>query len=887
MKQVRLLFTCILWSIFVLACSADYDTFGTSDYHKMNEIHFEEEASNPSVYQSEQKLVVTLEEGLDSLDPSDLYVTISSIDISSMASIHLVNTKFKNYPTDSLALDSLAYEVGYDEEPLKVGDKIKIPVSLVKYIMIVAESGDRAIWQIQFVIPGVEPSSSSSESSDTEESSSSEGSDSENLSSSSGEAKKSDTSFEIFFENSIETNTSGDTISVLFPLGTNLSEIKLESFKLGRNATILEEPESIKDWTKPISFTVKAEDGTEKVWVVIVEKVKSSETSVMFFFKNQVRISQSGDTISISLEYGNVVNETVLDSIKLSEGATIIPSLESVQTWKESQVFTVKAEDGTTRDVVLLLSIAEKDFVASTEKELLEISAENELSSATIDKGTKTVTLHLANESALQQVKVTIKVSDKASENLADVLDLRSSRTFIITAEDGSQDSWTLKADYPKSSLAEIESFETEDFEAINLNIDKSNRTISFEIPNDFADDANMVFFKVTTSSGAKIVSPADGYLDLSSGSAGIKVKAEDGTEVTWTVNASIQAELPEIKEIKIGNGNVKGVINASTGFILFNMDMGTDLDLRNVKVQSLTLSNGASTEDISVNSSYDFARQKTVIVKNEKGDKKIYTLQAGYQYTNYQFNSWSGNDVSGWANGNGATSTAGVTVTNSDYSNQVVKMESKDAKIMGMGKFASGNMLVAYFNPKDVGVLKMAGYEDGNELIDFGRPFYGRPTYVEFDAKYDGNGDSCDLYVFLEHRSSTTNEGRNQYRTSSDVNTLVASAWFRATSVEDKSDPDVISITNASRDGFKTIRLKFKYGEPYTESPIYNSSAFNTTLKESAGIDNHVVKTNTPDNFDVTHIRIAMASSSLGNEYKGSVGATLWVDEVRLIYGE
>ena len=97
MKQVRLLFTCILWSIFVLACSADYDTFGTSDYHKMNEIHFEEEASNPSVYQSEQKLVVTLEEGLDSLDPSDLYVTISSIDISSMASIHLVNTKFKNF----------------------------------------------------------------------------------------------------------------------------------------------------------------------------------------------------------------------------------------------------------------------------------------------------------------------------------------------------------------------------------------------------------------------------------------------------------------------------------------------------------------------------------------------------------------------------------------------------------------------------------------------------------------------------------------------------------------------------------------------------------------------------------------------------------------------
>ena len=78
---------------------------------------------------------------------------------------------------------------------------------------------------------------------------------------------------------------------------------------------------------------------------------------------------------------------------------------------------------------------------------------------------------------------------------------------------------------------------------------------------------------------------------------------------------------------------------------------------------------------------------------------------------------------------------------------------------------------------------------------------------------------------------------------------------------------------------------LALKYGEPYEDSPIHNSSLFTKKLKNSDGIDNHVEKTDSPDDFDVTHIRVVMASSALGNLYEGSVGATLWADEMRLIY--
>jgi hypothetical protein len=206
-------------------------------------------------------------------------------------------------------------------------------------------------------------------------------------------------------------------------------------------------------------------------------------------------------------------------------------------------------------------------------------------------------------------------------------------------------------------------------------------------------------------------------------------------------------------------------------------------------------------------------------------------------------------------------------------------------------GKIASGNMLIAKFNPKNVAPANMASYDDGNELIDFGKPFYGRPKYVEFDVKYEGQGDSCDLYLMLESRLDkdgnirTANNGSNVGRVSSDVNTLVASAWYRAKNVTSEDDPDVVSISDASRSGYKTIRLAIHYGPPLTGSPIYASRAFATSLMDNDGIDNHVVETGTPDQFPVTHIRVVMASSAMGNEYTGVVGATLLVDEMRLIY--
>jgi hypothetical protein len=564
----------------LFGCTADYDTFGQSDYRVFNEIAFEEGESGAMLYADEHKIVVSLDEIPDSLETWDS-ATISLLDISSMATLHLVDGKFKEFPSDSAALDSLAQELSYVKDRLHEGDKVRIPSSGTVYLMLVSESGIPSLWQVVFEIPEKKVKSSSS------------------------------------------NKESGDT------------------------------------------------------------DAKSSSSSA----KEGSSSSKTGDS---------------------SSG---------------------------------------KSDASSSSKE-------------------------------------------------------------------------------PAGSSSSVK--------------------------------------------GDGSASSGDG-----NSSAG-------GDEPESSSSVAVPANAPKLLRLIAGAGEVEAEIDQDAGTVFLNMNYNIDLDLRDLEIKGLELSDGA-TASVKVGESYNFARGLKVTLEND-GVERTYTVKAGYQYPGSDFNTWvkddfnNMNDIDGWDNGN--NSYAKELTTNAE-GKSVIKMESQTAVI----KFASGNMLVAYFNPKGVSAISMAGYEDGNELIDFGRPFYGRPKYVEFDVKYDGKKDSCDLYVILENRSRTSNEGKNQYRTSSDVNTMVASAWYRATTVESEDDPDVVSITDAEREGYKTIRLAFKYGIPYDSSPIYNSSVLTKGLKNKSGIDNHLDPTDSPDDFDVTHIRVVMASSALGNLYKGSVGATLWADEMRLIY--
>ena len=539
------------------ACTADYDTFDTSDYRELKEIAVAEQDGSPAIYSEQHRIEFDLAEVPDSLDTWDS-VTLEELNLSHFASLHLVAGDVDDFPTDSAGLDSLAKKVKYSKETIESGKTIQIPSSHVLYVVVVSESGKKAVWQLTFNIPNVEPESSSSA-----------------KSSSSAESKSSSS------EKSDKSSSS-----------------------------------------------------------------ESKETS-----SSSQKADESGSSASTS---SSSESDELTSS---SEGSAEVPK-------------------------ILSLSIAGKAAV-----------------------------------------------------------------------------------------------------------IDEENKSIHVD-------------------------------------------------------------------------------------------DLEFRTDLTSLELSAMEVSEGA-TASVTVGESYDFGAGVQVKVTNED-ESVTYSVKAGYQLPGENFNSWNKNDVtpdSIWGNANTI-----LTTTEKKTSGSMIGAMIKTGS--ALTKIASGSLYTADFNPNGVGTLSMASsstWPDGNELLDFGKPFAARPEYMEVKFSYEGKGDSCDIYILLENRTGNKNVNRK----STDVNTLVASAWFRSTKADNsgRENPDVVNVSEPDENGMRTLRLKLKYGEPLEGSPIENSSTFDTKLKSSnkAAINNGLVQGTGEE--PVTHIRVVFASSADGNHYKGVSGATLIVDEMKLIY--
>ena len=763
----------IVWALLltlIFGCTADFDEFGTSPYKELKLIAFEEQQEDAVVYNSEHRMEIKLQAPPKNQETWDS-VTVTSFSLSNMASIHVVNSKIKEFFTDSLKADSLSQAVSYDKNKVTQDSKIALPKNGIVYLVAVAENGDRTLWQLKFTTP--------QKNSDKKEDE---------------QTKSSDNDLSLTFDKAVDSKISGDSLIITFPQGFNIKNATLKSVSTHEKAKISPDPKSIKSWSKPQKIKVTAEDGSEKVWTVYLTTIKNNATDLQLKFDNQLKVRRSQDTIYIDLKNGSSLKKAALTSWSTSEGATVSPKPDGVKSWKNFQSFKVTAEDGTIKTWVLALSIAAADEVASSEKELLSIFATGEESAASIDKSKKTVELHLTAGSNIEAVEVTLKISETASHNLPETVDLRTPVTFTITAEDASTETWTLTATVPEViEPPSVQSLKIEGMEAI---IDNENKSI---------------------------------HLDT----------------------------LPFLT------------------------------DLSSLKLTELKLSKKASASGLEEGKTYDFENGQELVVKNPAGESIVYKVKAGYQLPGSDFNIWDeDNNIkpdSIWGNANMANIGLYMTTKKSEGSMIAAEIETKDLFI----KKASGSLYTAVFDPNDVGIMGMMKTEDwpdGNELLDFGKKFNARPEYVEFKFAYSGKGDSCDLYVLLENRTGDKNTNRK----SDDVNKLVASAWYRSTTDDNggRPNPDLVSISEEkNEDGMRTVRLKFKYGEPLEDSPIWNSSTFDTTVKSAneKAINNGLIQ-GTGDE-PVTHIRVVFASSADGNHYQGTNEATLVIDEMRLIY--
>jgi len=225
------------------------------------------------------------------------------------------------------------------------------------------------------------------------------------------------------------------TISVVMPAGTDLAAIK-PSIIVSDKATITPASDVETNFANAVvEYTVTAEDGSTKKWIVTVVNAKRSDADILgFAIQNQsFPTKYTPDSVYVLMPAGTVLT-ALAPTIIISPEASITPSgTLAVDFSKGPIVYTITAADGTVKTWYVSVRIIRRD----TKILSLIIPALND--TATVNESTVTVTVPYGTD--LTKVVSTIAVSPGATISPASGTTVDYSKggvRFTVTAEDKS-----------------------------------------------------------------------------------------------------------------------------------------------------------------------------------------------------------------------------------------------------------------------------------------------------------------------------------------------------------------------------------------------------------------------------------------------------------------
>ncbi len=160
-----------------------------------------------------------------------------------------------------------------------------------------------------------------------------------------------------------------DSVYVTVLSGTDVTQM-YGDIKVSSGATITPGSDELLDFTNPLQFTVAAENGIDStVWTIAVSvaSAPSSEAVITGFSIPNVMestlIDDTDHTVSIVLPYGTDVT-SLSPEITVSAGATVSPASGVAQDFTNPVVYTVTAQDGTTVDWTVTITVLKPGYVS-------------------------------------------------------------------------------------------------------------------------------------------------------------------------------------------------------------------------------------------------------------------------------------------------------------------------------------------------------------------------------------------------------------------------------------------------------------------------------------------------------------------------------------------
>ena len=252
-------------------------------------------------------------------------------------------------------------------------------------------------------------------------------------------------------------------------------------------------------------------------------------------------------------------------------------------------------------------------------------------------------------------------------------------------------------------------------------------------------------------------------------------------------------------------------------------------------------------------------------------------TTEVAMQFENAGFEDWHGSlpkliyadgGSMFWDSGNHGSKTANVDVTTDDTGvkhsgARSVKLRSQDAKVIGIGQFAAGNLFIGKYLDTKMDGLK------GNGILGWGRPFTSRPLALRGYIKYA----PTKVTNPLSGKLTTDDYDRGIV--------YIAMGDWKGEAYSGTSWPVIVQtdFNNPSKAKLfdSTSGEVIAYGEKiFTE----NTSADNSMIEFTIPLTYR-------SNRIPTAIILVASSSQYGDYFAGGVGSTMWLDDLELIYDE
>ncbi|QCX00034.1 DUF5011 domain-containing protein [Aggregatimonas sangjinii] len=256
-------------------------------------------------------------------------------------------------------------------------------------------------------------------------------------------------SFALPVQTDADINRNDHVIFVNVLEGTELNVIP-QIFTVSEGATVSPDITEIQDFSRPVTYTVTAENGEEQIWtirIVIVPADSNAENEIISFsIPNQVGtsiIDNENATVAIEVPQGIDLTSIVPNEVTLSENAMLFPVATEAQDFTEQFIYVVTAENGVEKFWTVTVTVLPS--TGSDENDIIAFSLPVQ-NSSTIDTVNHTVTVNVTDGTELNVVPLQFTTSNNATiePSTTQARDFSAPVTYTVISQSGIQQVWTV-----------------------------------------------------------------------------------------------------------------------------------------------------------------------------------------------------------------------------------------------------------------------------------------------------------------------------------------------------------------------------------------------------------------------------------------------------------